>query len=73
VATDTFDTTVRATTVEGKLDPENPRKVAAALGAVEAGMDSGELRNRLSLARPNRLTPFMFEHELIHRAKQCQS
>ena len=70
VATDTFSTTARATAVEGTLDPANPRKVAAALGVMESGVNSAELRRRLSLARSTRVTPFMFEHEIIQRAKK---
>ncbi len=70
VATDTFSTTMRVTAMKGTLDPENPKKVAAALGVMEAGVDLAELHGRLSLTRSIRVTPFMFEYELVQRAKK---
>jgi phosphate acetyltransferase len=70
VATDTFNTTVRVTAMEGTLDPENPKKVAAALGVMESGVDLAAIHGRLSLPRSHRVTPFMFEYELVQRAKK---
>jgi phosphate acetyltransferase len=51
------------------LRAESERKIATALGAFEAGVDSAELERRIALDRPVRVTPLMFEYELIERAK----
>jgi phosphate acetyltransferase len=51
------------------LRAENDRKIATALGVFEAAVDTGELGQRIALERPPRMTPIMFEYELIERAK----
>jgi phosphate acetyltransferase len=69
VAQDSYDTVAALTGVEGRLGPDNPRKVMAALGLFESHVDSAELASRLDLARSDRVTPLMFEYELIERAR----
>ena len=51
------------------IRPDSERKIATALGAFDAGVDTAELDRRIALARPARVTPIMFEYELIERAK----
>jgi phosphate acetyltransferase len=51
------------------LQAENERKIATALGVFEAAVDTGDLGRRIALERPPRMTPIMFEYELIERAK----
>jgi phosphate acetyltransferase len=51
------------------IRPENERKIATALGVFESAVDTGELGQRIALERPSRMTPIMFEYELIERAK----
>jgi len=72
VPADTYTTALSVSSLEGVLSPDNPRKIAAALGIVEAKVPSDELIGRLSMARPTRMTPLMFEYEIIHRAKSDQ-
>jgi phosphate acetyltransferase len=48
---------------------ESERKIATALGTFDAGVDTAELDRRIALDRPTRVTPIMFEYELIERAK----
>jgi phosphate acetyltransferase len=48
---------------------DSERKIATALGAFDAGVDTAELDRRIALDRPTRVTPLMFEYELIERAK----
>lgn len=48
---------------------ENERKIATALGVFESAVDTAELGQRIALERPPRMTPIMFEYELIERAK----
>jgi phosphate acetyltransferase len=60
---------MKVASVHGVLTPENERKIAAALGAVENSIDLVALQQRLADIRSTRVTPLMFEHELIQRAK----
>ena len=69
VDTDTFTTAMQVASVHGVLAPENERKIAAALGTVERAVDLAALQQRLADIRSTRVTPLMFEHELIQRAK----
>ena len=69
VPTDSFDTVARASRIEGQLRADNPRKVAAAIGAFESHVDTAELARRLELVRSDRVTPLMFEYDLIDRAR----
>jgi phosphate acetyltransferase len=69
VSTDTYTTAQQVSSLEGVLSPDNPRKIAAALGMVEAKVNSRELIGRLSMARSTRVTPIMFEYEIIQRAR----
>ena len=52
-----------------ELRPEDERKIASALGLFEASVDTDELERRIALERPARMTPIMFEYELVERAK----
>jgi phosphate acetyltransferase len=70
VDTDTFDTAMAVSAVEGHVGAENPRKIAAAIGLVEARLDRQVLGERLAMPRPSRVTPLMFEYELIQRARR---
>ncbi|MEU1630210.1 phosphate acetyltransferase [Streptomyces sp. NPDC020096] len=64
-----FPTAAELFSLEGKLTAATPRKAETALGLFELHVDTGELTNRLSVARSGRVTPMMFEHELIERAR----
>ena len=70
VDTDTFTTAMQAAPVQGELTPDNERRIAAALGNVERGLDFASLQQRLAGSRSTRMTPLMFEHELIRRAAE---
>ena len=47
----------------------NERRIASALGVFERSVDKVELQLRFMVKRPERMTPTMFEYELIERAK----
>jgi phosphate acetyltransferase len=51
------------------LRARNQRKIATALGVFERSVDKVELQMRFMVKRPARMTPTMFEYELIERAK----
>jgi phosphate acetyltransferase len=72
VNTDTYHTAMDASAVRAALTPENDRKIASALGLFETHVDMSELKKRLNLLRSKRVTPIMFEYELIERAKANQ-
>ncbi len=72
VATDTFTTAMHVSSVEGLLLPESKRKIAAALGIMEAGVNGAELMERIAVSRSTRVTPLMFEYYLIRRAKSVK-
>jgi phosphate acetyltransferase len=72
VATDTFATAMNVSAIEPAFVPENERKVAAALGLLETHLDGEAIKARIALPRPTRVTPVMFEYELISRAKQLR-
>jgi phosphate acetyltransferase len=71
-ADDSFATVVAAGRIEPKLRADSPRKVAAALGAFEAAVDTATLADRIAVAKSARVTPLMFEYELIERARAAR-
>ncbi|MFD7106516.1 phosphate acetyltransferase [Streptomyces celluloflavus] len=64
-----FPTAAELFAIEGKLNAASPRKAETALGLFERHVDTAELTNRISVARSGRVTPMMFEHELIERSR----
>ncbi len=69
-AADTDAAAAAVAAVRPRLGPDTERRVASALGLFAASVDQAELGARMALARPARLTPAMFEYELIERAKE---
>jgi phosphate acetyltransferase len=69
VASDSYHTISAADRIEAKLSTNTPRKVDAALGAFEASVDTAELSRLLDVTRSARVTPLMFENDLIDRAR----
>lgn len=66
---DTFAAAEKVTKIRAAISPDNERKIAAALGVFEDGVDAGLLEQRIDVARPQSVTPLMFEYQLIERAK----
>ncbi|ABP56123.1 phosphate acetyltransferase [Salinispora tropica] len=69
VPSDSYDTVAACNRIEGRLSASNPRKVEAALGAFERCVDTDDLSRRLRVTRSERVTPLMFEYDLIDRAR----
>lgn len=69
VPTDTFTTALNVHRIAASILPGDERKIAAALGLFEDNVDIEELRSRIAVRRSERITPLMFEYELIRRAK----
>ncbi|MFF7166427.1 phosphate acetyltransferase [Streptomyces sp. NPDC008086] len=64
-----FPTAEQLFSLEGKLSAVTPRKAETALGLFERYVDTGELLKRLSAPSSDRVTPMMFEHKLLERAR----
>ncbi|HEY9438008.1 MAG TPA: phosphate acetyltransferase [Streptomyces sp.] len=69
VAAGSFPTAGQLFALEGKLNAATPRKAETALGLFERHVDTAALLDRISVARSGRVTPMMFEHELLERAR----
>jgi phosphate acetyltransferase len=69
VAKDTFSTAMTVNSLDGRIGSESKRKIAAALGVFDTNVDLADLRQRLALTRSSRVTPLMFEYDLMRRAK----
>ncbi|MFJ9586446.1 phosphate acetyltransferase [Streptomyces acidicola] len=64
-----FDTASELFAMEGKLSAATPRKAETALGLFERHVDTSELARRVSAPSSDRVTPMMFEHKLLERAR----
>ncbi|MFD7506143.1 phosphate acetyltransferase [Streptomyces sp. NPDC059850] len=69
VAGGSFPTAAELFAIEGKLNAGAPRKAETALGLFERHVDTAALTDRVAVARSGRVTPMMFEHELIERSR----
>ena len=66
---DTLTTALKVKEVEGTILPSNERKIAVALGLMESCVDMQQLRELILQNASTRMSPLMFEYELIQRAK----
>ncbi len=66
---DTYTTTLKISKVEGNILPYDERKIATALGLIESSVDMPRLSELIRSSDDSRVTPLMFEYELIQRAK----
>ncbi|MFI6408564.1 phosphate acetyltransferase [Streptomyces sp. NPDC050548] len=69
VAGNSFPTAGELFALEGKLNAATPRKAETALGLFERYVDTSDLLRRVSAPSSDRLTPMMFEHTLLERAR----
>ncbi|MET4923224.1 phosphate acetyltransferase [Streptomyces sp. PSRA5] len=69
VVAGSFPTAGELFSLEGKLNADTPRKAETALGLFERYVDTGDLLARMSVARSSRVTPMMFEHDLLEQAR----
>ncbi|MFD6360418.1 phosphate acetyltransferase [Streptomyces roseolus] len=69
VAGTSFPTAAELFALEGKLNAATPRKAETALGLFERHVDTADLLKRISVAPSGRVTPMMFEHELLEQAR----
>ncbi|MGR8008210.1 phosphate acetyltransferase [Streptomyces hypolithicus] len=69
VAGGSFPTAGELFALEGKLNAATPRKAETALGLFERYVDTADLLARMAVARSGRVTPMMFEHDLLEQAR----
>jgi phosphate acetyltransferase len=69
VDSDTFTTAMKVSQVRARLYSQNERKIAKALGLVENNINMIELKLRLCTQNSTKMTPLMFEYDLVQRAK----
>ncbi len=70
VETDTFTTAMRVSAVRPSLNSQSERKIAAILGIVESAIDVPGLLEQVAVTGSERITPLMFQYEIVRRAKQ---
>ena len=66
----TFPTVSALNELKGSIDPDNPQKIASALGVFDANVKTSELKEKLISRKSTRVTPQMFEYKLIREAKK---
>ncbi|MDQ0789284.1 phosphate acetyltransferase [Streptomyces sp. B3I8] len=64
-----FPTAAELFSLEGRLNAATPRKAETALGLFERHVDTTDLLTRVSAPSSGRVTPMMFEHELLEQAR----
>ncbi|MEU5797820.1 phosphate acetyltransferase [Streptomyces sp. NPDC047813] len=64
-----FPTAERLFSLEGRMTAATPRKAETALGLFERHVDTAELASLISATSGDRVTPMMFEHKLLDRAR----
>ncbi|WP_027179905.1 phosphate acetyltransferase [Maridesulfovibrio bastinii] len=69
VPTNTYRTTQILSELHGRIDPEDQRKTASALGTFESNIAVDELRQKLVATKSSKVTPKMFEYKLVQKAK----
>ncbi|MFI9601002.1 phosphate acetyltransferase [Streptomyces sp. NPDC004069] len=69
VSGNSFPTAERLFSLEGKLNAATPRKAETALGLFERYIDTADLSKRVSAPSSDRVTPMMFEHQLLEQAR----
>ncbi|MEO0529538.1 MAG: phosphate acetyltransferase [Planctomycetota bacterium] len=67
---DTYVTASKAAEVRAQIGEHAPLKIESALGVFERHVDVDDLADRLKTAAPTTMTPMLFEHSLIQRARQ---
>ncbi len=65
----TYKTVQMLSQLYGRIEPDNVQKVNTALGLFERHINAKEVSKRLINDKPTRVTPMMFEFDLIDKAR----
>ena len=66
---DTYDTASAVASLHPEIAPDDARKITDALSLFEEHIDEAELESRIDVTRSTTMTPMMFEHQLVERAR----
>jgi phosphate acetyltransferase len=66
---DTYDTAAAVSGLHGEISADDTRKITDALSLFEEHVDEAELESRIDVTRSTTMTPMMFEHQLVERAR----
>lgn len=66
----TYPTMKALNHLHGRISPDNPGKIASALGTFETHVNLSELRDKLIQRKSQKVTPQMFEYNLIQKASK---
>ena len=66
----TYKTIQMLSHLYGRIEPDNQRRISTALGLFERHVNGKEIGNRIISSKSKRITPMMFEFNLIERARQ---
>lgn len=64
----TYQVTQKLNELYGRIQPEDQKKIASALGHFESNVDVPELRERVVERKSSKITPKMFEYSLVEKA-----
>ncbi len=68
----TYSAVMALNQLQGRISPENPKRIALALGTFESHVNTEEFRDKLAARKSLRITPQMFEFGLIEKAKKIR-
>jgi phosphate acetyltransferase len=66
---DTYDTAAAVSGLHAEIAADDTRKITDALSLFEEHVDESELESRIDVTRSTTMTPMMFEHQLVERAR----
>ena len=66
---DTYETAAAVSGLHAEIAPDDTRKITDALSLFEEHVDEAELESRIDVTRSTTMTPMMFEHQLVERAR----
>ncbi len=64
----TYQATQKLNELYGRIQPDDQKKIASALGLFESSVDVRALRERVVERKSSRITPKMFEYSLVEKA-----
>ena len=67
---DTYNTATRVSAIKPQITSDDVRKIERALRLFDEHVDTPALRDRISVVSSDTVTPLMFEHRLIDRARK---
>ncbi len=71
--TDTFETAIAASRIEGANTLQTPRKIDTALELFERSVDGAVLADRIRISASTVVTPLRFQYELVEAARAARA